>query len=238
MYLQRQLLVPALVAGLLSAALSGCGGTAKEQGHPAKTRPATSAKPAIPATAAQVQGHFVSVVNGAASVHVQGRYTWPHTKLTDNVDLLKSGQIAGLIDDDGLPLSGVEVGGKMYVKLTAAFAAYYHHTGCAPFCGKYVIAPHSMTAGLVRSMGWSSTISVLADMADAMSAPIHTTFHGQPALKSTTGYDPGSYVIVAATPESLPLEAVDPGRFRLTFSDWNSVATPVAPPKSKIKAAK
>jgi len=78
MDIQRQLLVPALVAGLLSAALSGCGGAGTQPGGPATSRATTNAQPAIPTTAYQVQGHVVSVLNGAKSVHVKGRYTWPH----------------------------------------------------------------------------------------------------------------------------------------------------------------
>jgi hypothetical protein len=185
-----------------------------------------------------VQSHVVSVLNGAKSVHVKGRYTWPHDKLTVNIGLLRSGQMAGFIDNDGMPMSVIDAGGKMYVQLTSAFAAYNHHTGCAPLCGKYVIAPRSMTAGLVRSMGVESTLNTLTDVAnDLLSNPIRTTFHGQPALQMMAdGYDPGAYIIVTATSDCLPLEAVDPGHFKLTFSKWNSVPVPVAPPKSKIKA--
>ena len=237
MNIQRQLLVPALVAGLLSAALSGCGGAGTQPGGPATSRATTNAQPATPTTAYRVQGHVVSVLNGAKSVHVKGSYTWPHDKVTVNIGLLQSGQMTGLIDNNGLPMTVIYAGGKMYVKLTSAFAAYSHHRGCAPLCGKYVIAPRSMTAGLVRSIGVKSTLNTLTNMAnDLLSNPIHTTFHGQPVLQMiANGYDrPGAYIIVAANPESLPLEAVDPGLFRLTFSKWNSVPTPAAPPKSEI----
>jgi hypothetical protein len=238
MNIQRQLLVPALVAGLLSAALSGCGGAGTQPGGPATSRPTTKAQPAIPTNAYQVQSHVVSVLNGAKSVHVKGSYTWPHDKVTVNIGLLQSGQMAGLIDNDGLPMTVIDVGGKMYVKLTSAYAAYYHHKGCTPVCGKYEIYPRSRAAGLIRVVGAKSTLNYLTNMAnDLLSNPIHTTFHGQPALQMmANGYDhPGAYIIVAATPECLPLEAVDPGLFRLTFSKWNSVPTPAAPPKSKIQ---
>jgi hypothetical protein len=234
MNIQRQLLVPALAAGL---ALSGCGGAGTPPGGPATSRPTTNAQPAIPTTAYQVQGHLVSVLNGAKSVHVKGRYTWPHDKLTVDVGMLQSGQMAGFIDNDGLPMSVIDVGGKMYVKVTPALAAYYHRQAdCATLCGKYAIYPRSPTAGLVRSMGVKSTLNTLTGMAnDLLSNPIHTTFHGQPALQMTAdGYDPGAYIIVTATPECLPLEAVDPGHFKLTFSTWNSVPVPVAPPRSKM----
>jgi hypothetical protein len=230
MFLPRHLLVPALAAGLLPAALSACGGTVT-------SRPAVSAKPATPTTASQVQSHMFSVVNGAKSVHVTGIYTWPHFKLTLDVGMLQSGQMAGFISNNGLPLSMIDVGGKMYVKATSALAAYYHQPGCAPVCGKYAIYPRHDTAGMVRSMGWKSTLNTLTLMGnDLFANPIHMTFHGQPALQMmASGYDPGAYVIVTATPQALPLEAVDPHHFKLAFSDWNSVPAPAAPPKSKIQ---
>jgi hypothetical protein len=183
-----------------------------------------------------MQGHLFSVLNGATSVHVKGSYTWPHDRLTVDAGLLQSGQIAGYINNDGFPMSVIDVGGKMFIELTSAFAAYFHHRGCAPLCGKYEVYPRSRAASLVRSMGVKPMLNTLEQMGNSfLSTPIHTTFHGQPALQEMTpGFDPGSYFIVAATPESLPLEAVDPHHFKLTFSEWNSVRVPAAPPKSKI----
>jgi hypothetical protein len=236
MLVQRQLMLPVLAAGLLSAALSGCGGAGNQPGGPATSRPATSAKPVIPTTAPQVQGHLFSLLNAARGVHVTGSYTWPHDRVTVDVDLLQSGQIAGDINNGGFPMSVIDVGGKMYIKLTPAFAAYFHHKGCAPLCGDYEVYPRSQAASLVRSMGVKSMFDTLTQMGNSfLSNPIHATFHGQPALQEMTpGYDMGSYVILMATPESLPLEAVDPHHFKLTFSEWNSVPVPAAPPKSKM----
>jgi hypothetical protein len=230
MNIRRHMLVPALTTGLLSVALPGCGGAGKGPASPVTSPPAT--------TAGQVQGHLVSVVNAATSVHVKGSYTWPHAKVTVNVGLLQSGRMAGFIDDEGLPMSTVDVGGKMYVKVTPALAAYYHKN-CAPFCGEYAIYPRSRAAGLIRTMGVKSTLKILTAMADYfLSKPIHMSSHGQPALQvMAPGYGRGAYVIVAATPESLPLEAVDPGHFKLAFSKWNGVPAPHAPPKSKIESA-
>jgi hypothetical protein len=158
MSIQRQLLVPALVAGLLTAVLTGCGGAAAQHGGPATSRPTTSAKPAVPTTAYQVMGHLASVVSAVTSVHVKGTYTWPHDKVTIDVGMLQSGQMAGFINNDGLPMAMIDAGGKMYVKVTPALADYYHRQAdCATRCGKYAIYPRSSAAGLVRSMGWKWT---------------------------------------------------------------------------------
>jgi hypothetical protein len=235
MFIQRHLLVPALVVGLLPAALSGCGGAGKPQGSPATSRPATSAKPTVPTTSTQLQVRLFSVLNGANSMHVKATNIWPRFKVTVNAGLLKSGQMTGFIDDDGLPMSMIYVGGKMYVKNTAALAAYYHQAGCAPYCNTYSIYPRHSTASLVRSVGWKWTWNTLMQLADFASTPVRTTFHGQPALQSkASGFQRGAYVIVTATPDPVLLEAVDPHHFKMTFSAWNSVPAPVAPPKSKM----
>jgi hypothetical protein len=235
MFIQRQLPVPALVTGLLAAALSGCGGAAAQHGGPAASRPTMSAKPAVPTTLAEIQGRLDSVLNGATSMHVKATYTWPHAKMTVDVGLLKSGQMAGFIDNQGLPMSMIYVGGKMYVKATLALAAYYHHPGCAPVCGKYAIYPRHSTAGMVRTMGWNWTWNTLMQMAGLASAPVRTTFHGQPVLQAMApGFHSGAYFILSATPEPTLLEAVNPHQFKMIFSQWNSVPVPVAPPKSKL----
>ncbi len=200
---QRQLIVPALAAGLLSAALAGCGGAGAPQGTSATSRAATSAKPTVPTTLAQVQARLYSVLNGVKSMHVKATYTWPHFKLTADVGMLQSGQMAGFVDDDGLPMSMIDAGGKMYVKVTPALAAYYHRQAdCATLCGKYAIYPRSPAAGLIRSMGWKWTWNTLMQMADFVSAPVRTTFHGQPALQAAApGFHRGAYVILTASPD-------------------------------------
>jgi hypothetical protein len=183
-----------------------------------------------------MQGHLYSVANGASSVHVVGTYTWSHSRaVIVNADMHQTGQMAGYINNYGLPMIVIYVGGKMYVKLTPVLEAYYHRNCPSPECGEYSIYPRSRAAGLIRSVGATSTLNILLSMAQSLSKPTPTTFHGQPALKAMApGYGPGAYVIVTATPQTLPLQAVDPGHFKLTFSQWNSVPAPAAPPKSKL----
>jgi hypothetical protein len=94
---------------------------------------------------------------------------------------------------------------------------------------------HSLAHGLVRSVGVTSTLRTLLSMALKLEKPAATTYHGQPALLAKApGYGRGAYVIFSATAQTYPLKADDPGHFDLTFSKWNSVPAPHAPPKSKI----
>jgi hypothetical protein len=183
-----------------------------------------------------VQGRLFAVTDQASSVHVTGTYTWSHSrKVIENVGMHRTGELAGFINDEGLSMDVIYVHKKMYVKLTPILEAYYHLSCPPPHCGEYAIYPRSRAAGLIRSVGANSTLNVLLSMGASLSKPTHTTFHGQPALKTMApGYDPGAYLIMAATPQAWPLEAVDPGHFKLTYSQWNSVPALAAPPKSKI----
>jgi hypothetical protein len=124
-----------------------------------------------------------SVANGAASVHVKGTYTWPHSRLRVNVGLLQPGQIAGLVVDDGDPMLVTDTGGKMYVRITRAFAAYYYHqpAACPALCGKYTMVPQSFARSLINSMGVTFTLQTLLSMALKLAKSASTTYHGQPA---------------------------------------------------------
>jgi hypothetical protein len=124
----------------------------------------------------------------------------------------------------------------MYDKLTPAFLAYFGKSGeCATRCGQYVVAKPATATGLLNSMGFASTESILADMAAAGPTMLTFTYHGQPAYRwSPPNYPKGSYIIVAATAQCLPLKVDVPGQFVLAFSEWNQVPTPTAPAAAKI----
>jgi hypothetical protein len=169
----QRLLASALVTGLFLAVLAGCGGAAKAPAASSTaSHSAAPAKPTVPATEAAIQGHLYSVANGATSVHVKGWYTWARIKITVNVGLRQPGQIAGLIEDNGDPMSVIDVGGAMYAKITPGFAAYYHQSAACPaLCGKYTALPRSFTHSLVRSVGVTSTFKTLLSMAQNLAKP-------------------------------------------------------------------
>jgi len=175
-------------------------------------------------------------VSSATSFHVTGEYTYPHARLTLNVGLLKSGAMAGSLVDNGEPIVAADVGGQMYTRVTRPFLAYLGKSReCATICGQYVIAKPALAGGLLASMGIGWTESVLQDMAAAGPTMTSVTYDGQAAYTwSPPDYAPGSYIIVGPLPQCLPLKVDVPGQFVLTFSQWNQVPTPVAPPRAKI----
>jgi hypothetical protein len=109
--------------------------------------------------------------------------------------------MAGLMVEDGVPMSIIVVGRNMYAKVTSAFLAHLGKSGeCAALCGKYVIIRGAMAAGLMRSIGGTTTVNILLGMAAPKSALTAATFHGHPAYRwIPTGYAPGAYIIVSKT---------------------------------------
>jgi len=226
------LLLAAALWSVLTAA-SGCSGagTARTGStlNPVKATP-------VPTTAVDASNAMFATVNAARSVHVRGTYRWPGSRLRVNLGVQMSGQMEGSMVDDSEPISVIDVGGKMYAELTPAFLASLGKSGeCPALCGKYVIANRARAASLRRSIGGLAMVNTLVGMGQSRSGLTPTTYRGQHAYRwAPIGYPRGSYLIVSATPQCYPLKAADPGHFVLTFSRWNSVPAPVAPPKSKI----
>ncbi len=179
-------------------------------------------------------------VSAATSFHVAGQYTYPHARLTLNVGLLKSGPMAGSLVDNGEPIVATYVGGKMYTKVTRGFLAYLGKSReCRTICGQYVIARPDLARGLLASMGFASTESILLHMAAGAGAMAPVTYAGQPAYTwPLPDYAAGSYIVVGPLPQCLPLKVDVPGQFVLTFSQWNQVPMPLRPrpPRRFIRA--
>jgi hypothetical protein len=178
MLVKARLLVLAVAVGLSSAALSGCGGGM------GKAQPSAPKALPVPSMVVDASQAMSATVNAATSVHVKGTYRWPNAKLGVDIGLLMSGQMAGLMVDDGVPMSIIVVGRNMYAKVTSAFLAHLGKSGeCAALCGKYVIIRGAMAAGLMRGIGGTTTVNILLGMAAPKSALTAATFHGHPAYR-------------------------------------------------------
>jgi hypothetical protein len=214
----------AVSAGLLAAALTGCGRGGS----------------AVPVSAVYVSQAVPSTVIAASSMHVTGRYDWPGSTLAVSTGLLASGQLSGQIVDDGAPMTVVDTGGRMYAEFTAGFLAFYRKSAeCAALCGKYLQARPSLADGLIASIGVAATRDILVGMAQSASTVTAVTYGGRPALRAAVagpGYARGAYLIVSATADCLPLKADNPGHYVLTFSRWNKVPAPALPAAAQIYA--
>ncbi len=88
---------------------------------------------------------------------------------------------------------------------------------------------------MIHVIGMAATIGLLSAVADGFSTFTITTYHGQRAYRLfPTDLAPGAAADIAATAACDPLAVNDPGFAELTFSRWNDVPIPLAPPPSQV----
>ena len=212
-----------LITGALVAALSGCTGS----GTPPRPVPA----------AALLTASMRAAVASASSVHVTGRLVEPGQTIGLNLDVQRSGQIAGTITQGGVPLQITVTGGKAYVKATPAFIRGLRLPAavCDTICGKYVVLPAARARSLADSLSMTRLTGPLTGRTPRFRDVGAETVHGKPGYLLRTS--DGARVDVARAEPHYPLavsSAGGGGHGSLTFSEWNSVPPPAAPPRSQI----
>ncbi|HEY2553251.1 MAG TPA: hypothetical protein VGI64_22020 [Streptosporangiaceae bacterium] len=236
---------PRLLGCLLAAALAaaGCGassgangGTTRGAGSPAPSG-AGQGSPA-PGPAALLR-QMRAAVQSATSVHVTGQLVADGRPLALDLGMHSSGQLAGTITTQGVPLTIIDTGGKGYVKATPAFLALLRQSPavCKLICGKYVLTTGAKEEQLTSSLGMRSLLGALTRrQSPAITSAGTTTVNGA-AARVLRGAD-GSTLAVAARGAPYPLRVTAaPARGRegsLEFSQWNSVPLPAAPPAAKV----
>lgn len=173
----------------------------------------------------------------ASSVRITGSGNFNGTQGTLDLSMFRSGNIRGTIKEGALNGSVVGVGGHFYVFVDKAFVNYLHTTqhvplsACKTICGKYVAIPKG-TLGELTLSSLVKQIETGVPVATSVPSIRVTTYQGQPAYELSN--DKGQQVFLAKNGTHYLLGMVDPGKFRLTFSEWNAVPPIVAPPPSKI----
>jgi hypothetical protein len=213
---------------ILLASLAGCAaaaGSAQSHKRPAKL------------TRSEVLGSMMSALDAVHSVHVEGIYDQPHSA-TIRVDLglQESGALAGTIIDGDVPMSVVYVGGKLYVKATAGFlAAMGVSAACPDVCGRYAIAKPGYDDSLLQYIDMDAVLTSIEDAESSESSLTTVSLNGQRGYRWIPFAEvAGSYFIVSATPPYFPLKLNNPIYTTLTFSQWNAVPAPVAPPAAQV----
>lgn len=218
-------------------ALVGCGttsgnGTGDSGSGSRAPSPAAAAQPAASTLTADMQ----RAVRSASSVHISGQLIERGETIGLNIGVLRSGQLSGTITQKGIPLKLIVTGGKAYVKATAAFLAELHVPAsvCAVICGKFAELPAARTKQLTHSLSLASLTRPLTVRTPRFTSGGVATVNGQKADVLRTAR--GGIVDVAATGSHYPLAAASAGgrHGALTFSQWNSVPAPAAPPKSEL----
>jgi hypothetical protein len=207
--------------------LAGCGA-------PPPTSPPTLTA-ASPRSPSQTVAQMRKAVQAASSVHLSGILRNGGKPLGLDLGLIRSGDFAGTITQNGIPLTLIDVGGKAYVKATAAYLKELKVSPsvCAVMCGKYVELTSAEAGSLARSLSMSALLSSFTGKAPRFTNAGSTTVAGRPG-QVLRGPD-GSRLVVAATGTPYPLQAVGRrGSGSLTFTQWDAVRAPAAPPADQV----
>jgi hypothetical protein len=205
---------------LIGALLGGCGSSGSS---------ALARSPA--ATVAQMK----TAVHAASSVHISGLLRRDGRAVGLNIGLIRSGGFSGTITDNGLPVTLIDTGGKVYVKATPAFLKQLRISAalCSIMCGKYVELTSAQSAALAGNLTMQNLLAPLSGMLPKFSNSGTATVAGQ-AAQALRAPD-GAMLYVAATGTPYPLRAVGKrSNGRLDFTQWNTVPRPVAPPASQV----
>jgi hypothetical protein len=216
----RQAGIGLLAGAILAAVLTGGGSLASSA---PRRSPAT--------TVAQMK----AAVNAASSVHLDGVLHNGGRAVALDMGLLRSGGFAGTIVGNGVPLTLIDTGGKVYIKATPAFLRELKVSSavCSVMCGKYVELTGAQTRALAGNFTMRNLLASLTGTLPEFADAGTTTVNGRPArvLRASNG----SMLDVAATGTPYPLRAIGKAHSGwLDFNQWNSVPRPVAPPASQV----
>lgn len=220
-----------LGAALLGAAVgaAACGSAAS---HPA----ASGSRTAAPRSTSQLVTQMKSAVRDAGSMHLTGRVTTGGKSTALDLSVLRSGGLDGSITQNGVPLELIGTGGKVYIKATPAFLRELRAPSgvCSLMCGKYVQMSRAAASQLSGSLNMTSLTRAFVTGLPHVTRSGTGAVAGQPTVV-LRGAD-GSTLDVAAHGRPYPVRVVaPPGHHEtLTFSRWNKVAAPAAPPASKV----
>lgn len=218
----------------LGGALLGVAACGSSASHPASG--AGTAGSGAPRSTAQLVAQMKTAVRDAASMHLAGRVSSSGRATALDLSVLRAGDLAGSITQNGVPLELIGAGGKVYVKATPAFLRELRAPAgvCAVMCGKYVQMSGAAASQLAGSLNMASLTQAFVTGLPRMTRSGTGTVAGQAAVV-LHGSD-GSTVDVAARGTPYPLRVVAPAGHHesVTFSQWNRVATPAAPPASKV----
>jgi hypothetical protein len=223
-------------SGTQSAARSGAQSAARSGGQSAARSAAQSAAwSAAPRPAAQTLAEMRKAVQAASSVHLSGVLRNGGKPIGLNLGLIRSGEFSGTLTQNGIPLTLIDAGGKVYVKATAAYLKELKAPAsvCAVMCGKYVEVSSAQARSLSGSLGMSALLASFTGKLPQFTNAGTTTVAGREG-QVLRGPD-GSRLVVAATGTPYPLQAVGKqSNGTLDFSQWNAVPRPTAPPASQV----
>lgn len=214
-----------VLAGLVLAAatVAGCSsGTAHQS---------ASSTPSAGSLLSAAKVDFVH----ARSVRISGHGSFNGGQLSVDLGMLRNGDVSGTFTAGTLKVEIVTAAGRSYAHLSKAYyTALRQQIGalarlaCARVCGKWIVVPAGQLAGL----NLKSFIEHVGTKLPAQRTVTHmrlTTYQGQGAYELSNSK--GQKIFIAAAAPHYLLAGIEPGKFTLNFSQWNSVP-PIQPPSA------
>ena len=228
------LLVPACGSGAGNSPGASGGGSSKASSGGASSGAAGSRhEPGATALVTSMQ----QSVRGATSVHVTGRLVNAGVPVAISLDLRRNGDMAGTVSQNGAPFQVVGVGGKVFIKATPAFLRQVKAptNACAAVCGKWIQLQRREASRIAGDIGMASmtgqlVTTKLPKFTEAGSA----TVAGQSAWVLRSPH--GGTLDLSSTGSPYPLAAVTATnpRQEISYSRWNAVPPPTAPPANEV----
>jgi len=210
------------LAGGAAVAVCSCGSSAPSE-------------PSAGALTSSVQ----HAVRNATSVHVNGSVTDNGAPVGLNLGINRAGDMSGTISEHGANLNLVSTSGKVFVKVTPELLKQYRapSAACSLVCGKWFQLPPKQASQVTSQL----TMANLTGEAAAGSVQPKVTetgtgtVNGQPTwvLKGQNG----TKVDVMQQSTPYPVQVTPPGGKNqgvVTYSKWNSVPQPKAPPSNEV----
>jgi hypothetical protein len=217
------------LAGCAAIVIAGCGGSGSTNSSvsPATTEPTSTAL----VTSMQTS------VRQASSVHIAGHLSNNGTPISVNLDMHRNGDVAGSVSQNGAPFQVIGVSGRIYIKATRAFlqAVKAPTNACAVVCGKWLQLTQAEASQLTGDLNMNSLTGPLTSgQVPKLTEAGRESIDGQSAyvLRASDG----STLAVSPASQHFPLAASTGGSQHevVTYSRWNAVPKPVAPPASEV----
>jgi hypothetical protein len=226
------------LAGGAAIVLSACGGSAASGGSAAGQGGSATASGGGFAhrNTATLISQMKAAVNAATSMHLAGQLTNGGRTVGLDLGVHRTGDLAGTITQNGVPLMLIGAQGNVYVKATPGFLRELRASAavCAVMCGKYVQMSGPQGSELAAGLSMTSLTQSLITGLPKFRQEGTATVGGQ-SVVVLRGAD-GSTLDLAARGKPYPLRVVAaPSRHEtVLFSQWNMVATPAAPRHGEV----
>jgi hypothetical protein len=209
------------LAGGAAVAICSCGSSAPSE--PSATALASSVRQSV---------------HNANSVHVNGSVTSSGAPVGLNLGINRAGDMSGTITERGAKLNVLSTDGKVFIKATPEFLkqAGAPSATCSLVCGKWVQLPPDQASQLTSQLTMANLTGEAAGSGTSQQKLSETgtgTVNGQSTwvLKGQNGTKVD--VTQQSTPYPVQVKTAN-GQGVVTYSKWNSVPTPKAPPANEV----